>query len=162
LVLALTRAAARLLIFGDPGTLARRTQWQGPLDHLDEAASERERDLVCGLVAYLQGHGRQQSAVRVSDGHGGVRRSLPGSASSPPAARHPLALPAARSFTSPAGLGLPPLPPSLPQSPPLTSSTITKVTGRMFSPSMETMASVSLRIMSRFWASLKTPSITLT
>src|SRR5262249_52071762 len=32
---ALTRAASGLLLFGDPGTLARRSQWHGALDHLD-------------------------------------------------------------------------------------------------------------------------------
>jgi len=44
----------------------------------------------------------------------------------------------------------------------LTSSTITQVTERMVSPSMETIASVSFRTISRFCASVKTPSITLT
>jgi superfamily I DNA and/or RNA helicase len=55
LALALTRAASRLQLFGDPGTLARRTQWGGPVDHLDEAAAARERALVSRLLAHLHG-----------------------------------------------------------------------------------------------------------
>lgn len=39
---------------------------------------------------------------------------------------------------------------------------ITHVTGRMFSPSMATMVSVSLAIMSFFWSGLKTPSMSST
>ena len=50
--------------------------------------------------------------------------------------------------------------PAIPQSPLLTSSTITEVTERKFSPSMETIVSVSLRIISCFCAGEKTPSIT--
>jgi hypothetical protein len=53
--LALTRAADRLLVFGDPGTLSRRAQWGGPLDHLDEAAAARERGLVGRLLACAVG-----------------------------------------------------------------------------------------------------------
>lgn len=52
LALALTRAASRLWVFGDPGTLMRRCQWSGPLDHLAEDAAERERELLdrlCGI-----------------------------------------------------------------------------------------------------------------
>ena len=54
LTLALTRAAERVILFGDPGTLARRTQWQGALDHLDETAAERERTLAARLVGVIQ------------------------------------------------------------------------------------------------------------
>jgi hypothetical protein len=50
LCLALTRAAALLLVFGDPGTLARRAQWQGPVEHLDEADANREHDIVARLL----------------------------------------------------------------------------------------------------------------
>jgi hypothetical protein len=50
LTLALTRAAERVIVFGDPGTLARRSHWQGALDHLDELAAERERALVGRIV----------------------------------------------------------------------------------------------------------------
>jgi hypothetical protein len=54
---AVTRPVARLVLVGDPGTLARRSQWQGPLDHLDEPTARREQALVTQLVHYLQGHG---------------------------------------------------------------------------------------------------------
>jgi hypothetical protein len=54
LLLALTRAAQRLIVFGDPGTLSRRSQWNGPLDHLDESAAERERGVADRLVRVLQ------------------------------------------------------------------------------------------------------------
>jgi hypothetical protein len=70
LALALTRAAARLMLFGDPGTLARRSQWQGALDHLDDAAAGRERALAAGLVGYLQGHGPHPHAFRLHESRG--------------------------------------------------------------------------------------------
>ena len=54
---ALTRAASRLILFGDPGTLARRCQWNGAVEHLDEASGERERGRIAQLVAYLHGDG---------------------------------------------------------------------------------------------------------
>src|SRR5262249_19881806 len=54
LALALTRATHRVIVFGDPGTLSRRSQWNGPLDHLDESAAERERALAARLVRVLQ------------------------------------------------------------------------------------------------------------
>jgi hypothetical protein len=60
LTLAFTRARSRLILFGDPGTLVRRRQWEGPLDHLDERSARRERELVGNLVLYLQGHGLYQ------------------------------------------------------------------------------------------------------
>jgi hypothetical protein len=50
LALALTRARDRLIVFGDPGTLARRSQWSGALDHLDEGAADCERQLVTRLL----------------------------------------------------------------------------------------------------------------
>jgi hypothetical protein len=53
LPLALTRADARLLAFGDPGTLARRAEWHGAVDHLDETAGEREREVVAELSSHL-------------------------------------------------------------------------------------------------------------
>jgi hypothetical protein len=65
---ALTRAASGLILFGDPGTLARRSQWHGPLDHLDESAAQRESSLVGQLVQYLQGHGPHPAAFRVQEG----------------------------------------------------------------------------------------------
>ena len=56
LALALTRARQRLLVFGDPGTLVRRTQWQGPLDHLDAAQAHLEALRLSRLVRHLQSH----------------------------------------------------------------------------------------------------------
>jgi hypothetical protein len=68
LPLALARGRERLILVGDPGTLARRAQWDGPLDHLDAAAARRERDLADHLVDYLQGRGRHARAFRVLAG----------------------------------------------------------------------------------------------
>jgi hypothetical protein len=67
---ALTRGVGRLILFGDPGTLVRRSQWQGPLDHLDEAAAQRERAVAAQLVSYIQGHGPHPEAFRVQEGSG--------------------------------------------------------------------------------------------
>ncbi|HEY7426584.1 MAG TPA: AAA domain-containing protein [Gemmataceae bacterium] len=67
---ALTRAASGLLLFGDPGTLARRSQWHGALDHLDESAAQREGRLVGQLVQYLQGHGPHPSVFHIQEGSG--------------------------------------------------------------------------------------------
>ncbi|MCI0457065.1 MAG: AAA domain-containing protein [Gemmataceae bacterium] len=66
--LALTRARSRLIVFGDPGTLARRTQWEGVLDHLDESAAAREGQVIGHLVRYLQGGGPHPRAFRLSEG----------------------------------------------------------------------------------------------
>jgi hypothetical protein len=66
--LALTRARRRLVLFGDVGTLARRGQWAGPVDHLDESAASRERDVVVRLLDYLHGHGRHPRAFAVREG----------------------------------------------------------------------------------------------
>ncbi len=68
LVQALTRPAVRLVLFGDLGTLARRSQWQAPLDHLDDAASRREQALLAELVNYVQGHGSHPAAFRLREG----------------------------------------------------------------------------------------------
>jgi hypothetical protein len=65
---ALTRAAAGLILFGDPGTLARRSQWRGALDHLDESAAQRESSLVGQLVHYLQGHGPHPTTFHLHEG----------------------------------------------------------------------------------------------
>jgi hypothetical protein len=70
LALALTRARSLLLVVGDPGTLVRRTQWETPLDHLDETASARERAVVVGLVEYLRGQESQPQAFSVREGSG--------------------------------------------------------------------------------------------
>jgi hypothetical protein len=66
----LTRARCRLIIFGDPGTLARRGQWEGPLDHLDEMAAGRERRLIGQLLRYLQGHGPHAEVFHLCEGSG--------------------------------------------------------------------------------------------
>jgi hypothetical protein len=65
LAAALTRGRTRLVLFGDPGTLARRTAWQGPVDHLDEAASAHERAIVARLVEYIQGEGEFQRSFHL-------------------------------------------------------------------------------------------------
>jgi hypothetical protein len=70
LPLALTRARARLVLFGDPGTLARRGQWQGALDHQGEADAAREGRLVAQLLRYLQGQGRHGRSFRLCPGDG--------------------------------------------------------------------------------------------
>jgi hypothetical protein len=67
---ALTRAASGLVLFGDPGTLARRSQWQGAVDHLDETAAHHEAALVGQLVQYLQGHGPHPSAFHLHESSG--------------------------------------------------------------------------------------------
>ena len=53
LVLALTRATERLLVFGDPGTMIRRSQWFGALDHLDETTGPIEQAILTRLLAHL-------------------------------------------------------------------------------------------------------------
>jgi hypothetical protein len=50
IALALTRARSRIVIFGDPGTLARRAEWDGPVDHLDAASAAQEQGLIAHLV----------------------------------------------------------------------------------------------------------------
>jgi hypothetical protein len=54
LPLALTRCCGKLFIFGDPGALQRRLEWKGPLDHLDAAASQQERQRLQHLVDHLR------------------------------------------------------------------------------------------------------------
>lgn len=68
LPLALTRARNKLVVFGDAGTLARRSQWEGPLDHLDEVAAARERELVAQLVRYVHGQGTHARAFHLREG----------------------------------------------------------------------------------------------
>ena len=63
LALAMTRARAKLVVFGDPGTLLRRSQWEGPLEHLDEETAARERQLIARLVHCLPGCGSSTQAV---------------------------------------------------------------------------------------------------
>ncbi len=54
LAVALDAARHRLLIFGDPGTLLRRSQWHGPLDHLDAAQAHVEALRLSRLVRHIQ------------------------------------------------------------------------------------------------------------
>ncbi|MFN4260568.1 MAG: AAA domain-containing protein [Gemmataceae bacterium] len=68
LPLALTRTRDKLILFGDPGTLIRRGQWHGALDHLDDAAATRERDLIQRLVRYLHGQGLYSQAFQLRAG----------------------------------------------------------------------------------------------
>lgn len=68
LSLALTRARSRLILFGDPGACLCRSQWQGAVDHLDDAAAAREAQIFARLMRYLQGQGRQQRAFHLSEG----------------------------------------------------------------------------------------------
>ncbi len=60
LALALTRARGRIIMFGDPGTLARRCQWEGRLEQLTDAEAAGERAWACQLLRYLEGAGRHQ------------------------------------------------------------------------------------------------------
>jgi superfamily I DNA and/or RNA helicase len=68
LALALTRARARLLIFGDAGTLVRRCQWEGPLEHLDQSAAQREKQLLSRLLQGLERFTQKRQAVLVRQG----------------------------------------------------------------------------------------------
>ena len=68
LLLALTRPAQRLVLFGDPGTLQRRGQWPGAVDHLDEPTAGRERQLIARLVRAIQGEGAVPQAFRLHEG----------------------------------------------------------------------------------------------
>jgi hypothetical protein len=68
LAVALTRARRRLVLFGDAGTLARRGQWAGAVDHLDEAAATRERDVLARLIEYIHGHGPYREGFAVGEG----------------------------------------------------------------------------------------------
>jgi superfamily I DNA and/or RNA helicase len=70
LLLALTRARRRLVLVGDPGTLARRVDWRGALDHLDEAAAATEARLLGQVLRYVQGQGRHADAFQLSEGGG--------------------------------------------------------------------------------------------
>jgi hypothetical protein len=58
LPLALTRARSRLVVFGDPGMLCKRTHWHGPLDHLDASASHQELLRLSRLFACAQQQAR--------------------------------------------------------------------------------------------------------
>jgi AAA domain len=68
LALALTRARYKLFLVGDPGTLQRRSQWELPLDHLDETAAARERSVIGHLVQYLHGRGPYPGLFHLREG----------------------------------------------------------------------------------------------
>jgi AAA domain len=68
LQLALTRPACRLIVFGDSGTLLRRSQWPGAVDHLDEPCASRERQLISRLVRAIQGEGAVSHVFRLHEG----------------------------------------------------------------------------------------------
>jgi hypothetical protein len=54
LAVAMTRPRERLLIFGDLGTLVKRTHWHGPLDHLDALTARQEGLRLGRLLQHLQ------------------------------------------------------------------------------------------------------------
>jgi hypothetical protein len=58
----------QLIFFGDLGTIARRAQWDGPCDHFDPSASQRERDWIIMLLRYLNGTGPHASIFQVVEG----------------------------------------------------------------------------------------------
>jgi AAA domain len=66
--LVLPRARRRVILVGDPGTLARRARWEGACDDFDEVAAERERDFVLWLLNHLQGRGPRAAAFQVLEG----------------------------------------------------------------------------------------------
>jgi hypothetical protein len=70
LELALTRARSRLIVLGDPGTIIRRSQWEGRVDHLDENLAARERAIIGHLARYLQGNGLHGLAFHFRAGSG--------------------------------------------------------------------------------------------
>lgn len=70
LATALTRARSRVLVFGDPGTLARRSQWDIAVDHLDGAAAARERAIIARLVEFADGPEFSPLAVAAPTGAG--------------------------------------------------------------------------------------------
>jgi hypothetical protein len=68
LALASTRARHKLILFGDPGTLARRRQWEGRVEQLTDAEAAGERAWVERLVHYLEGTGRHQRLFHLREG----------------------------------------------------------------------------------------------
>jgi hypothetical protein len=70
LPLALTRPRRELLLFADPGTIARRVQWEGPVDNFDESASGRERETLVNLLRFLQGQGNGSGWFRIRESTG--------------------------------------------------------------------------------------------
>jgi hypothetical protein len=68
LVWSLTRARDKVLLFGDPGALERRCQWDGPVGSLDESFSQWERAILGRLVQYLNGAGAFPHAFHLRQG----------------------------------------------------------------------------------------------
>jgi hypothetical protein len=68
--LALTRARHRLVLFADPGTIWRRTQWSGAVEHQDEKKSTGERDFLMRMLPYLQGQGHHARWFCLGQGAG--------------------------------------------------------------------------------------------
>jgi hypothetical protein len=66
--LVLPRARRRVILVGDPGTLARRARWEGACDDFDDTAAERERHFVQWLLNHLQGRGPRAAAFQVLEG----------------------------------------------------------------------------------------------
>jgi hypothetical protein len=67
--LACTRARSRLHLYGDPGTLTRRSLCAESVDNRDSAAAARERELVSRLVSCIHGQG-DRSHFRLRQGTG--------------------------------------------------------------------------------------------
>jgi hypothetical protein len=63
LLRALSRARGRVVLFADPGTMARRSQWHGALDHLDETSGPIEQALMTQLLERLLHEQQQQQEV---------------------------------------------------------------------------------------------------
>jgi hypothetical protein len=65
----LARARGRVAVVGDPGTLARRAVWDGPVDGLDEQRAQREKAWIGRLVRYLHGHAPRAAQFRLGGNH---------------------------------------------------------------------------------------------
>jgi AAA domain len=70
LLLALSRAREKMFVFGDPGALARRVHWEGPVERYDALQARQERDLVRTLLAGFQNTAHSPTASVGSEGFG--------------------------------------------------------------------------------------------
>jgi hypothetical protein len=70
LLIALTRARHKLILFGDAGALSRRAHSDGVVERTDPARAARERSVVKMLVAHCHFRTANQTAVTGSEGHG--------------------------------------------------------------------------------------------
>ncbi len=68
LIQAMTRVRRRIVLVGDPGTLARRAQWEGAVDHLDEVSGERERTWVKALLQHVPSRVLHPTPPRIPEG----------------------------------------------------------------------------------------------